>query len=114
MLNPAWENLDDFLGLDTQDGFAKKATVHFASTTATRQVKGIFDEPYLNAQLGEYQADEIAPRFLCKHIDVFDVGRGDRIDVEGVLFDIMSAPQADGTGMATLYLESPPDDQFRP
>jgi len=113
MLSPDWENLDEFLGLDTQDGFAKKAILALASTEATRNLVGIFDEPYLDAQLGEYRADESAPRFLCKHIDVIDVARGDRLSIEGVVYDVMSAAQPDGTGMATLYLEVPPDDQYR-
>ena len=103
-LSPSWENLDDFL---SPADFATPVVVHLHGGT-TRPVNGIYDEPYLNAELGEYDMDTIRPRFTCKMADVADVKRGDRLAINGKMLDILSAPQADGTGMAVLDLAPEP------
>lgn len=95
-----WEDLDAFLQTDE---FAIVATVH-AQEGASFSVTGIFDEPYLDADLGEYALDTTQPRFLCKMRDVAMVLRGDTFVVDGSTFDVMSGPQRDGTGMAVLRL----------
>lgn len=112
MPNPSWENLDDFLQDETAGGFAVPAVITLQGA-GTRNVWGIFDDPYLNAELGEYEADTSAPRFTCKEIDVVDVGRGDywqRLDSKtmqpiGTLYSIMTEPQSDGAGVAILRME---------
>lgn len=100
MLSPAWENLDAFL---SPDEFATEAVLQLQGG-ATRQISGIYDEPFLNAELGEYDMDTTRPRLLCKAADVSGVTRGDVLVINGKSLDILSAPQADGTGMATLDL----------
>jgi hypothetical protein len=97
---PAWENLFDFLSVDD---FATLATLTLQNGT-TRQVAGIYDDPYLNAQLGEYETDTSAPRFLCREVDTAGVLRGDELTIGADKFDILSAPHSDGTGMVTLML----------
>ena len=97
---PAWEDLDVFLNVDE---FATTATIHFQDGS-TQAVRGIFDDPYLNAQIGEYEADSSRPRFTCKHADVLEVRRGDVVDIAGQSYDVLSAAQPDGTGMALLDL----------
>lgn len=97
---PAWDNLDDFL--DTDD-FAVLGTVT-RKAGGTFSVKGHFDDPYLNAALGEFERDDIKPKFLCKLVDVATVVRFDKIAIEGKTYDILSAPHGDGTGMAVLEL----------
>lgn len=98
-MTPAWDNLDDFL--DTDD-FATVAT--FTSQAgATKQVKGIFDEPYLDAQLGEYNMDASSPRFTCKAGDAAGTKRNDTCAIGGNQYDVLSV-QPDGTGMATVQL----------
>lgn len=127
MPKPAWENLDDFLQLDTKGGFAVKATITRITTkppgagwtaqekpddwedgdpvTYTRDLVGIFDDPYLNADLGEYDVDTSAPRFTCKETDVGGVRRGDYLVLDGTMYNIMTDPQSDGAGMAILRME---------
>lgn len=107
---PLWEDLDVFL--DT-DEFALSGTVTLSSG-AVRTFPGIFDDPYLNAELGEYDMDNMKPRFLCKESDAAGITRGDTIlvfqkDKRGVVvwsksFDILTGAQATGDGMALLEL----------
>lgn len=100
MPSPAWEDLDAFLNVDE---FAVAATVHLQGGT-TRTVRGIFDDPYLNAELGEYELDTNRPRFTCKEADVIGVLRGDTVVIAGKTYDVLSGSQPDGTGMAMLEL----------
>lgn len=99
-MTPAWENLDTFL--DTDD-FATRVTVRLQSGDV-REVRGIFDDPYLNAELGEYELDTTQPRLTCKWVDVRDVLRGDVVEVEGRAYDVVTNAQPDGTGLALLAL----------
>lgn len=97
---PAWEDLDAFLSTDE---FAVTAVLQ-PEGGPERELTGIFDEPFLNAELGEYDLDTVQPRFLVKASEVRDVARGDTLTVGGRVLDVLSAPQWDGTGMATLVL----------
>ncbi len=104
MPSPSWENLDDFFDLDSSGGFAVSAVIDIQGVGA-RTVNGIFDDPYLNADLGEYDTDTSAPRFTCKEIDVQGVGRGDYLTVNGTKYNIMTEPQSDGAGVAIIRME---------
>lgn len=95
-----WEDLDDFL--DTEE-FAVSGVIDFQAG-GNRTVSLIFDDPYLNAQLGEYEMDVSRPRGLGKLADFTGVTRGDIITIDGKEYDILTGPQPDGTGMATLDL----------
>jgi hypothetical protein len=98
---PAWDDLNQFV--DTDD-FAVAATLRPVSGAA-RTVRGIYDAPYMNAQLGEYEVDSSKPRFTCKFVDVVGIKRNDEITIPGAgTFDILTLPQGDGTGMAVLEL----------
>lgn len=99
-MSPAWENLDDFLNTDD---FAVVGTVT-RKAGGTISVKGHFDDPYLNAALGEFERDDIKPKFTCKMSDVAVVVRFDTITISGKTYDILSAPHGDGTGIAVLEL----------
>lgn len=98
---PAWEDLDDFLQLDD---FAVEGIVKAGGTGTPRTIVGIFDDPYLNAQLGEYELDSSAPRFTVKETEAAGILRGDTLEVAGKVFDVLSSPQQDGTGMAVIAL----------
>ena len=100
MPTPAWDDLDAFLSADE---FAVRATIRLQDGGA-RVVLGIFDDPYLNAQLGEYEVDTTRPRFTCKESDVIGVLRGDMVDIDGRTYDVLASAQPDGTGMATLEM----------
>jgi hypothetical protein len=103
-LAPGWEDTSVFF--DT-DEFATEAEIA-RQGGGTLTVKAIFDAPYLDAQLGEYVADTDQPRLLCRETDVPGVLRGDTATIGGTTFDVMSAPQPDGTGLATLALARRP------
>jgi hypothetical protein len=97
---PDWEDLGVFL----DDGvFAVPITVTRADGTVLT-FSGIYEDQYLDAQTGEYRMDSIRPRVWCKETDVPGVARGDTCTVDGTLYDVMTAPQGDGTGMAMLDL----------
>lgn len=115
MPKPSWENLDDFLELDDTGGFAHRAVIERA-TGGNLTVTGIFDEPYMSADAGEYMMDTIQPRFMAKETDFPGVRRGDvfyLVDADGAQVGerlaVMTYPQGDGTGMATLALSSEPN-----
>ncbi len=99
-MKPAWENLDIFL--DTDD-FAVWVTVCLQAG-GERRVRAIFDDPYLNTELGEYELDTSSPRLTCRWADVQDVARGDTVEVNGRVYDVITNAQPDGTGMAMLAL----------
>ncbi len=102
MPRQSWDNLDVFL--QTPD-FAVTATITL-QTAEVRSVVGIYDDPYLNAELGEYDADLSQPRFTCKLADATGIKRGDEVAIPGEpgTFSVMSDPQGDGTGMCVLRL----------
>ena len=95
-----WENLDEFLDIDE---FAVTADITLQDGS-TQSVRGVFDDPYLNAQIGEYELDTSRPRLTCKSIDVSQVQRGDEVTIEGETFDVLTFPQGDGEGMSVLDL----------
>ena len=97
---PDWENLDDFLD---EKEFAVSVTVTRADGTVLT-LSGIYEDQYLDAQLGEYRMDSERPRVWCKQADVNGVARGDTCTVDGITYDVMTQPQGDGTGMAMLDL----------
>lgn len=103
MRGPSWENLDDFLQTDDDGGFANTAVIHF-QTGGSRTVKAIFDDPYLMSEIGEYDADTSQPRLNGKEVDFAGVTRGDTVTVTGETFDILTNPQADGTGWAVITM----------
>lgn len=104
-MGPDWEDIDAFLSVDE---FAVQVILKLSNGTV-RPLRGIFDDPYLNAQLGEYELDLSRPRLTCKWVDVKDVTRGDVVEIAGRSYDILSGAQGDGTGMAILDLA--PQDQ---
>ena len=96
---PAWEDLEDFLSVDD---FATVA--RFATVSGARAVMGIFDEPYFNAETGEYDMATGEPRFTCKEADVIGVKRDDGCLIHGVFYRVDHDPYPDGTGMAVVKL----------
>lgn len=106
---PSWEDLDVFLQDAAAGGFAITVTVILRRSGEERVINGIFDEPYLNAQLGEYEVDDAQPRFTCKEIDAAGIRAKDILLMNGREFYVMSYPQQDGTGLCILKLESGDD-----
>lgn len=104
MAQALWENLDAFLRVAE---FATVATIS-RDGVELRQVAGIFDDPYLNAELGEYDMDTTHPRLTCKWSDISDVVRGDVVRLDGRDFDVITNAQPDGTGMGLLSMAAVP------
>lgn len=103
MPSPSWEKLDDFFGLDTNGGFSFPAVIH-SQNGWTRTINVIFDDPYFNSQIGEYEADTSNPRITAKESDVVGILRNDTIIVAGETFDVLTSPQQDGTGTAVVTM----------
>lgn len=105
---PAWEDLDDFL---RDDDFAVPAVISLQAGGQV-QLSVIFDDPNVNAELGDaYTKDTAHPQATCRADLVGAVRRGDTITIQfhtgAQVFDILTAPQPDGTGMAALELAKP-------
>lgn len=96
---PAWENLDVFVN---PDDFGVPVVIDLQDG-GTRELVGIFDDPFLNAQLGEYEPDTSQPRVTAKTSDLAGVRRGDIATVHGREYDVM-AVEPDGTGMAVMRM----------
>lgn len=101
---PAWDNLDDFLQMDD---FAVQAVIVQGGVTRPA-IPCIFDEPYLNAQIGEFEMDSSQPRIHAKEADLIGVRRGATCTVAGKTYAVMDAPKPDGNGMAILKLAIEP------
>jgi len=97
---PDWEDLSEFLDTDV---FAVPGTIQFQDG-GTKTVPVIFDDPYLNAQLGEYEMDTTNPRVLGKLSELNLARRGDILTIGPRDYDVLTSAQPDGTGMATLSL----------
>lgn len=110
MSKPSWECLDDFLATDDDGGFATPAIVRFQDGTR-KPINVIFDDPYFNVELGEYEADASQPRITGKETDLLRVRKGDLIKVDDTTYEAITSYQPDGTGMAVVQL-APTDDSL--
>lgn len=100
MASSDWENLDVFFD---PEAFGDETLIHFQNG-ATRSIVGIFDEPYVNAQTGEYDMDTVQPRLAATMADLSGVLRGDEVEINGILYDVLTGPQDDGTGLGMIEL----------
>lgn len=100
MPEPAWEDLSAFFDADE---FATTAVIT-RGVDPVAEVLGVFDDPNEVASLGDFEMDHPTPRFLCPESAVVGVRSGDVATIEGRDFDVVDAPQRDGTGLATLVL----------
>lgn len=105
---PRWEDMDAFLDMDD---FAEQATIQLHGGGQI-SLRVIFDNPYVEAELGDAATrDEVRPMVTCKESLVGQVRRGDTITVHFPsgprTFDIVTAPQPDGTGMSRIVMARP-------
>jgi hypothetical protein len=107
MPHPSWDNPSEFVELDD---FAVKAVIQFQAG-GTRNIVGVYDGPYQEGKLKEYEQDTTKPKFTCvegvcngaKKYDTLVVYQADGVTVFGT-FGIMTYPQPDGTGLDVLEL----------
>lgn len=97
----AWEDPADFLSTDE---FATTAAFSRGGKLIAKDVPGIFDDPTLNVELGEYDMNASAPRFLCEHAKVAMLKKNDEAVIDGVTYLLDHDPHADGTGFATVLM----------
>lgn len=97
---PAWDDVRQFVN---PADFGIPAVITFQAG-GTRSVTVIFDDPYLNAERGEYQKDDSHPTAVAVAADFAGVKRKDTIVIDGKTYAILSSPQSDGTGCASLDL----------
>lgn len=107
MPHPSWDNPADFVVLDD---FAVKAIIQYQAG-GTLNIVGIYDGPYKEGDLKDYQEDTTEPKFTCVEGTCVNARRGDALVVyqpDGVTvfgaFAIMTYPQPDGTGLEVLEL----------
>lgn len=104
MPSPAWEDLDAFFDVDD---FATTATFTDDNGQASQPVRCIFDDPYLDKQLGEYSATEGDPRITCKADDVIGVKKHHECTIAsmpGRKYQVIHDPKFDGTGTCVVYM----------
>lgn len=65
--------------------------------------KGIFDNGFLDANIGETALDTTAPRLTCIESDVANVPREATVTVRGKTYSVVQV-QPDGTGFAIVAL----------
>lgn len=102
---PFPEDLDQFL---REGDFATPCELRLQGGSV-RRFSAIFDEQFLDAETGEYRFETSSPRLNGKAADMAGVRRGDSVvlDPDGPApreFDVVSAPQIDGTGWAVLRI----------
>lgn len=108
MPHPSWDNPQEFVDLGD---FAVKAIIQFQDGSTPRDIVGIYDGPYVQATLKEYQQDTKKPKFTCvegtcagaRRSDDLVVYLADGVTVFGT-FGILTYPQPDGTGLEVLEL----------
>jgi hypothetical protein len=103
MAHPDWEDLSAFFDADE---FATLAVITRGSETVA-EVLGIFDDPNAPASVGELVQDLPSPQFTAPEVELSGVKPKDIATIEGVAFDVMEAPQRDGTGISVLILAKP-------
>jgi hypothetical protein len=103
MPNPAWDDLNEFVDADD---FAIPVVVTQAGVTW--RFPGIFDDPYLDVQVGEYVMDSSEPRVTAPEAKMIGIRRGAVCVVDGRTWAVLDAPKPDGTGMSVLKLSKEP------
>lgn len=107
---PSWERADDFL---RGDEFALQVQI-WRGGALLRTIKAIFDEPSVDARLGDnmgerrglrsFDFETTTPTILGTDASLAGVVRGDEVRLDGRIFDVMASPAPDGTGWARLRI----------
>lgn len=98
---PAFDDPRSFL-----DDFAVSATIRASGGRgAAVEVRGIFDENYIDARLGDFDmATSSATRLKCMAVDVVSLRKHDLVAIEGVTYYLDHDPKPDGHGYAVMAL----------
>ena len=104
MASPSWENIDAFFILEKDGGFATPATVRPMDGRDDYVIPVIFDDPYLNAELGEYEMDTATPTALAPDKYVGGILRGMELIIYGNPYGVRSVDPK-GQGTSTIVLD---------
>lgn len=89
---PSWENLSVFFQLEEKGGFATLATLTPVGGGPARDpFPVIYNDPYSNPELGEYEIDTSTPTALCQQTDAAGIHRGDEMRIYGDLYEVRSS-----------------------
>jgi hypothetical protein len=83
--------------------FSENDEVVFEWDGGMKKCLGIFDNSFIDAQLGETIMDTTIPRLTCKHEDVRSVPREAVVVIRGKTYSVVQV-QPDGTGFAMVHL----------
>jgi len=100
MAAPEWDDPAAFL----RPGEFASPVIVALQGGATLAFQAIYDEAFLNAELGAYEIDTSRPRLTAAASDVAGVARGDEATVDGDVYVVLGPPQTDGTGWAVIPL----------
>lgn len=90
---------------DDLDIFVDDFAVEVRAETPARTFKAIFDNAYFLPEIGETSIETTQPRLTAKFEDVRDFVDGTTtVEVDGVVYDVESPVEPDGTGMAVVVL----------
>ncbi len=74
----------------------------------TKSLRGIFDDSFVDANLGETVLDTTQPRVTCAAADAECVPREAMTTIKGKAYSVSKPPQPDGTGLAIIQLAHEP------
>lgn len=97
------ESAQDRLGFLELDEFGVTSIITSSSSGQEFEVVGIFDNTYLNLDLGMGSVSTSEPQFMCRTEDVTCITQGDTLVIDSVSWKITDV-QHDGTGMTVLKL----------
>ena len=84
--------------------FGELVTLQFSDGTS-RQVTAIFDDEFVNAEVGSYHLDTTQPQITVRTSDIAGLRwRDDFVQVRGVTYNITISPQSNGTGLSVVHL----------
>lgn len=84
--------------------FAEDEAVVFTWTGGSKECRGIFDNGFVDATIGETSLTTTQPRLTCKAADVVGiVPREALVTVRGIHYSVTEV-QPDGTGFAIVTL----------
>jgi len=83
--------------------FGKDEELVFEWETGSKALKGIFDNSFVDANIGETVMDTTLPRVTCKHSDAVQVPREAIVEIDGAKYSVVQI-QPDGTGFAIIHL----------
>jgi len=99
--------IDDPLDIFLAD-FAEDEDLVFAWSGGTKNCRGIFDNGFVDAQIGEISLTTTQPRLTCKASDVVGVvPREATVTLRGENYSVTDI-QPDGTGFAVVTLAHEP------